>query len=230
MLDSLDHLALEAKDLGAARRFYAETLSLPVVRESDTEVVLAAGDVALVVRRPTDVPRGGLHTHFACRVPAGEYDDWYARLAETFDVTEHQFGTVSSLYLYDPDGNCVELGESADRDGEGIGDVFEVVLEVADLPVAESFYTALGFEPVDRGSDRRRVRLRGPVDLELWEPHLGIADARGGVHVDVGFGSADPAAALAAVEDDAGDVESLDGGYRFRDPDGHAVTVTSVDD
>jgi len=226
MLDSLDHLALEVKDLDVAREFYAETLDMSVSRADDRTVVLSAGEVDLILRRPNGVPRGGLHTHYAFTVPTAEYDDWWDRLSVDHEVQEHQFGTASSLYLYDPDGNCVELGESDAGDvGDGIDGLFEVVLEVTDLDRAETFYRNLGFEPVDRGDRRRRVRLRGPVDLELWEPHLGIADARGGVHVDVGFGSDDPDRALAPIRDLAWDVTELDEGYRVLDPDGHRVTI-----
>jgi len=229
MLDSLSHLALEVKSLDVAAEFYAGDLSLPVVERTDSAVRLRAGETDLVLRRPTTVPRGGLHTHFAFTVPAAEYDDWLAQLRADHEVSQYRFGDVSSLYLYDPDGNCVELGESADAEGDGITGVFEVVLEVADLDRAESFYVDLGFDPIDRGADRERVRLRGPFDLELWEPHLGIADARGGVHVDLGFESAAPEAALSAVGDRATDCEAVAGGHRFRDPDGHVLTVDSTE-
>jgi len=228
MLDSLAHLALEVKSLDAAAEFYAGDLLLPVAERTDSAVRLRAGETELVLRRPSSVPRGGLHTHFAFTVPPAASDDWLARLQTDHEVSQHRFGDVSSLYLYDPDGNCVELGESDDgAAGDGITGVFEVVLEVADLGRAESFYTDLGFDPIDRGDGRQRVRLRGPFDLELWEPQLGIADARGGVHVDLGFESADPDAALAAVRDRATDREAVAGGHRFRDPDGHVLTVRS---
>jgi len=131
-------------------------------------------------------PAGGLHTHFAFSIPAAEYDDWWDRLDDNYDLKEARFGPSRSLYLYDPDGNCVELGQQ-DVTGPGIDGIFEVVLEVADLERAQAFYEDLGFETVDEGDDRKRVRLHGPMALELWEPHLGIADARGGVHVDLGF-------------------------------------------
>jgi hypothetical protein len=61
------------------------------------------------------------------------------------------------------------------------------------------------------------------MDLELWEPQLGIADARGGVHVDAGFATSDPAAAAEAVAPGA-PVEAVDGGVRVRDADGHVLT------
>lgn len=225
MLETLRWLALEVKYLPPAREFYAGTLDLPVLADRADELRVAAGDHELRLRRPTEVPRGGLHTHFAMATPDERYADWWDRLSATFDLEEHRFGDARSLYCYDPDGNCVEIGQRGGGDDPIIG-IFEVVLEVEDLPAAEAFYGDLGFETVDRGDARERVRMTGPVDLELWEPHLGLADARGGVHVDLGFGAADPEATLAAVEDRVCDRRRVDGGVRVRDPDGHWLTVT----
>jgi catechol 2,3-dioxygenase-like lactoylglutathione lyase family enzyme len=223
MLTDLAWLALEVKDLDRAREFYADDLYMTVTEADDREVVLDAGGPGtdLVLRRPSSVPRGGLHTHYAMSVPAGEYDRWYDGLSASFEVDEHDFGGMTSLYCYDPDGNCVELA-GRDVEGPGIDGVFEVVLEVAAIDRAHGFYRDLGFEMVDREPDR--MRLSGPMDVELWEPRRGIADARGGVHVDLGFGSVDPGRALSAVEDRVRSVERLEEGIRIRDPDGHAIT------
>ncbi|WP_049903064.1 VOC family protein [Halococcus agarilyticus] len=224
MIATLDWLALEVKYLDRASTFYRDHLDLETVGEGSDEVALAVGDTDLVLRRPTTLPRGGLHTHYALSIPATEYDAWYDRLAETFDLDEHTFGSARSLYFYDTEGNCVELGES-EAAGTGVLGVFEVVLEVADLDRAEAFYTALGMDVMDRGSERRRVRLdAGPFALELWEPQLGIADARGGVHVDCGFGVENPEAALERVEDRVSTTERIEEGIRVRDPDGHYLT------
>jgi len=224
MLSGLRWLALEVKYLDRARAFYTDHLGLAVAEETDEEVRLDAGAHELVLRRPSSVPRGGLHTHYAFAIPGEEYDDRWAALEEAgFDLTEYSFGTARSLYLDDPDDHCVELGERGE--GNGITRIFEIVLEVADLDRAERFYTDLGFDPVDHGANRERIRLAGPVDLELWEPHLGLADARGGVHVDVGFSADDPAEAVDRVGDRARSVETLDDGVRVLDPDGHYLTI-----
>lgn len=231
MLTSLRWLALETKSLDRAREFYEGALGLAAVGESDGEVVYAAGEHRLRVRRPSGVPRGGVHTHYAFSTPRDRYEAWWDRLSAEFDLVEHSFGQATSLYLYDPDGNCVEIGGIDEAGGAATGraddritGIFEVVLEVADLARAESFYRDLGFEPIDRGEERRRVRLRGPVDLELWEPQLGIADARGGLHVDLGFdGDAD--AAVETVGDRACEVVDLADGVRLADRDGHWLTI-----
>ncbi|MFB6141976.1 MAG: VOC family protein [Halorientalis sp.] len=224
MLGGPAWLALEVKYLDRARSFYETYLDLEAVRETETEVALAAGETDLVLRRPSTVPRGGLHTHYALATPADEYQGWYDRLSTSFDLVEHEFGDASSLYFYDTEGNCVEIGQR-DVAGEGIAGLFEIVLEVEDLDRAESFYRALGLEVTGRGENRQRIRLTsGDVDVELWEPQLGLADARGGVHVDAGFTVADPRGLADEVADEALGVTDLDEGVRVRDPDGHYLT------
>lgn len=240
MLSGLRWLALEAKYLDRAREFYETYLELPVVRETDDDVVFAAGETRLMLRKPGTVPRGGVHTHYAFATPRGQYEAWYDRLADALPpearssrsrrnadgehgLTEFDFGEAKSLYFYDPDGNCVEIGSRGGGDAD-ITSVFEIVLEVESLGRAKAFYESLGFETVDHGGERPRVRLGGPVDIELWEPQLGIADARGGLHVDVGFSADDPEAAADAVADRACSVEELSAGVRVRDPDGHYLT------
>jgi catechol-2,3-dioxygenase len=227
MLSGPRWLALEVKSLDRATSFYDAFLDLDVLEETDTEAVLDAGGVELRLRTPSTVPRGGLHTHYALAIPHAAYDDWYDRLDERFDLEEATFGDARSLYFYDVDGNCVELGQRDVSHPEGgVAGLFEVVFEVENLDLAADFYARLGFEIVDRGTERRRVRLTtGDLDLELWEPQLGIADGRGGVHVDLGVAADDPAAAADAVAAEALGVTETESGVRIRDPDGHYVTV-----
>ena len=224
MLSSLSWLALEVKYLDPAVEFYRTHLDLPVRERTETEARLGAGDTDLVLRVPSGVPRGGLHTHYAFSIPASEYDDWFDRLSGSFDLHEERFGPVRSLYFYDTEGNCVELMGSDDS-GTGVTGLVEVVLEVEDLDSAVAFYEALGMETVDVGENRKRVRLgAGAFDFELWEPHLGLADARGGVHVDLGFGVGSVDEAVSAVEREVLSVDRREGWARVRDPDGHYLT------
>jgi catechol-2,3-dioxygenase len=226
MLSGLAWLALEVKYLDPAVEFYRSHLDLPVRARSRHEVRLRAGGTDLVLRAPAGVPRGGLHTHYAFSIPGTAYDAWWNRLSADFDLHEERFGPVRSLYFYDIEGNCVELMGSDDAGAEdGVTGVVEVVLEVADLDRAVAFYESLGMDVVDRGANRKRVRLTaGPFDLELWEPHLGLADARGGVHVDLGLDVDSPEMALSAVEGAVLEVERVDDAVRVRDPDGHYLT------
>jgi len=226
MLSGPEWLTLEVKYLDRAQSFYEAFLDLDVREQTDTEARLAVGETDLVLRTPSSVPRGGLHTHYAMTVPTTEYDEWYNQLDERFDLIEHQFGSARSLYFYDTEGNCVELGERDGSDGSGVSGMFEVVFEVEDIPRALGFYRTLGFEVVDRGEKRKRVRLScGAFDIELWEPHLGLADARGGVHVDLGVRVDDADGLADSVAEDALAVTSIDGGQRLRDPDGHYISL-----
>lgn len=240
MLSGPAWLALEVEDLAAVRPFYERTLGLPVSEEDPErgEVAFAAGSTDVVLREPGPVPRGGLHVHFAFSIPPSSYDDWWDHLSADHDLSEHHFGDVSSLYTDDPEGNCVELGQNdrlaadpPDRSGPAgvaghIGGVFEVVLEVEDLSRAEHFYTTLGFEVVDRGEERDRVRMTvGDLDVELWEPQLGIADARGGVHVDLGLQASEPNTLATRLTNQASAVTDPGRGRRVRDQDGHWITL-----
>jgi catechol-2,3-dioxygenase len=244
MLSGPAWLALEVKDLAAVRPFYEEVLGLQVTDEGPDggEVAYAAGPTDIVLREPGPVPRGGLHVHYAFSIPPASYDDWWAHLSTDHDLYEHRFGDVTSLYTYDPVGNCVELGqddsladESAVGVGPGdvdgsIGGVFEVVLEVEDLYRAEHFYRTLGFEVVDRGDERARVRMHvDGLAIELWEPQLGIADARGGVHVDLGLAAAEPNTLTSRVTSQASAVTDPGRGSRIRDQDGHWITIVPQD-
>ena len=243
MLTGLHRLGLEVKDIDATRAFYEDRLGfVPVERpdgaDSESGVAYAVGAgmeaTTLRFRRPTEVPRGGVHTHYAFSTTPQAYARWWQRLSE-LDPVEFSFGAVDSLYVYDPAGHCVEIG-GFDSEGGGsrsdiaddtippLSGLFEVVLEVTDLPTAEDRYRRLGFEVVDRGQRRRRVRLSGPVDIELWEPQLGIADARGGLHVDLAFAAPDPDAAVEAGGPWPGDVLSIPDGRRVVDDDGHVLT------
>ncbi|WP_276272114.1 VOC family protein [Haloarcula litorea] len=225
MLSTPEWLTLEVKYTDRMTAFYDAFLELDVQRETADAAVLTAGETELRLQSPGPVPRGGLHTHYALTVPEREYDDWYDRLDERFDLVEETFGDARSLYFYDPEGNCVELGERRSS-GSGVTGLFELVLEVEQLDAAVEFYRSLGFELVDDGRDEGRVRLTtGELDLELWAPRLGIADARGGVHVDFGVAADDPRSIADGVADEARAVTSVDEGVRVRDPDGHYLTL-----
>jgi catechol-2,3-dioxygenase len=229
MLTALDALALEVRYLDRAEQFYETHLGLDGERRGN-EVAFEVGETALLLREPSTVPRGGVHVHYAFATTPGHYEDWFDSLGDSFDLVEHEFGNARSLYLDDPDGHCVEIGTGGEEGQDGqdgdepLTGIFEVVLEVESLDRAVDFYTDLGFDVVDRGSDRERVRLDGPVALELWEPQLGIADAQGAVHADLTFGTADAREAAGAVESRACAVETFPQGVRIRDPDGHYLT------
>lgn len=227
----LDWLCLAAADPTALVAYYREVLGLrttdaPSIAGPPVAAALSVPPGALGIRPLTVLPSGGVHTHFAISVTPARYDELADRLGERTTVTERRFGGRRSLYHHDPAGHCVEFGERDGFDGP-VGPLFEVVLEVADLSRALERYRAIGFEVVDRGHDRPRRRLAGPFDLELWEPHLGIADARGGTHVDLGVRVDDPTEAAARLAGDHGAPRRRDGRLFVRDPDGHTWWLAS---
>ncbi|MDZ7731062.1 MAG: fosmidomycin resistance protein [Natrialbaceae archaeon] len=228
MLEGLAWLALEVKSIERARAFYEGELELTPSRVESTEVRYQVGKSELRLRRPTAVPRGGVHTHYALSVPPAEYDVWWDRLDESHDLEEAIFGDARSLYCYDPDGHCVEIGQQP-VEGPGIDGIFEVALEVASIERALEFYRRLGFtytNSIDDKSDR--IRMSGPIALELWEPRLGIADARAGNHVAMGF-TYDQAGAVPEPESETPEqIIERDRNIRVvRDPDGHFLALSS---
>ena len=118
----LHEMVLEVADLGAAERFYRETIGLPVITRWTDErkaVWLDLGDGAALGLWPVATGgaaaihngRGGSHVHFALRIPQGSLEVFRSRLeGQGYDVEQFGFDDGNrSLYLDDPDGNVVEL-------------------------------------------------------------------------------------------------------------------------
>lgn len=228
MLGRARWLALEVEDIVATGEFYEDDLGLSLESAGDDQRVYRAGETAIALRSVGALPRGGAHVHFAFSVPPAEYDEFYDRLAADRELEERTFGDARSLYCFDPAGHCIELGERGE--GTGITGVFEIVLEVSDLDAATERYRALGLSMVDRGEDRRRVRLTtGELDLELWEPQYGIAGARGGVHVDFALACEDPEAVADRLDPNQWQKAVTEHGrVQLRDWDGHRVRLVSA--
>lgn len=67
-----------------------------------------------------------------------------------------------------------------------VNGVSELVLEVVDLAAAETFYAEVfGFPVVERWEEGGRIWLMAgsQTRIGLWQPQLGIANGRGGLHV-----------------------------------------------
>jgi len=119
----LHELVLEVADLAASTKFYEEIIGLSVVTrwEGDRPAVwFDMGDTTALGLWTVEAggakaianARGGIHVHFALRIPVGSIDAVQARLeglGETIvDRVTFDDGN-RSLYVGDPDGNCVEL-------------------------------------------------------------------------------------------------------------------------
>lgn len=118
----MHEMVLEVRDLAASVRFYEDIIGLQVITRWEEErkaVWFDMGDtVALGLWLPETGGanaiangRGGSHVHFALRIPRGSIDAVQARLGELgFPPERFDFDDGNrSLYVDDPDGNCVEL-------------------------------------------------------------------------------------------------------------------------
>ena len=119
--------------------------------------------------------------------------------------------------------------------------VSELVLEVVDLGAAERFYVSvLGLPVVERWTGREVVWVMAGdrTRIGLWKPQVGLARARGGVHVHFAMHVPDEAydAAVARLRDTGEPVEE----HRFSkyqesraayvtDPDGNVVELWTWD-
>ncbi len=120
----LYEMVLEVADLDASTRFYGDVLGLTVVQrwgEERPAIWFDMGDsAALGLWTPKAAigaladGRGGAHVHFALRIPLGTIDSWQVRLEGLgYDVLRVEFDSGNrSIYVDDPDGNCVELMEA----------------------------------------------------------------------------------------------------------------------
>jgi catechol 2,3-dioxygenase-like lactoylglutathione lyase family enzyme len=119
--------------------------------------------------------------------------------------------------------------------------VNELVLEVVDLAAAERFYAeALGLPVVERWPDRGAfwVMAGDRTRIGLWQPQLGLADGRGGVHVHYAMHLAekdfDTAVERLRAHGYNPELVSFEDDARGRaayvtDPDGHVVELWTWD-
>ena len=113
----VNELVLEVVDLGAAERFYAQVLGLPVVeRWQDREAVwvMAGERTRIGLWRPqvgTARGRRGVHVHYAMHLGEEHFDAAVERLREHGYEPELFDGYDGSraAYVSDPDGHVVEL-------------------------------------------------------------------------------------------------------------------------
>jgi catechol 2,3-dioxygenase-like lactoylglutathione lyase family enzyme len=114
-------MVLEVADLAMSTRFYEEVIGLRIVQRWGADrpaVWFDMGDTAALGLWSKEAAigaiangRGGAHVHFALRIPHGTVDIVQARLEGLgYDILRIEFEDGNcSLYLDDPDGNCLEL-------------------------------------------------------------------------------------------------------------------------
>ncbi len=122
----VSELVIEAKDLAASERFYAQALGLPVVLRWEGEAWTGREAVWVQSGEQTRIglwkpavgisgARPGAHVHFALTVAEEDYDAMVAQIrAHGEHVEEVYFGDdprapgMRSAYIEDPDGHRVE--------------------------------------------------------------------------------------------------------------------------
>jgi SAM-dependent methyltransferase/catechol 2,3-dioxygenase-like lactoylglutathione lyase family enzyme len=118
----VSELVLEVQDLRAAERFYSGVLGLPVVEhwpDREATWLMAGARTRIGLWCPqvggASRGRGGAHVHFALHLAERDFDAAVARLTSAGlepEVTQrdtHRRTANRSVYVFDPDGNCVEL-------------------------------------------------------------------------------------------------------------------------
>ena len=125
--------------------------------------------------------------------------------------------------------------------GVPVTGVNELVLEVVDLDAAARFYAEiLGFPVIARSEERGRVWLMAGerTRIGLWQPQLGIAKGRGGVHVhyamhvpDEQFGAAVERLRVRGYDPEVVSFEDEGHGRAayVSDPDGNVVELWTWD-
>ena len=112
----LRHLALNARDLDAMKRFYVDLLGFEVEWEPDADnVYLSSGSDNLALHRSTGrSPVASPLDHFGVIVKTADDVDRWAAFLESRGVTldakpkTHRDG-ARSCYFSDPDGNKVQI-------------------------------------------------------------------------------------------------------------------------
>jgi catechol-2,3-dioxygenase len=119
-IDGIIELALEATDIDAMVGFY-ERLGLEVVGREPGRVWLSAGPAArLGIWSPgakEHRDRGGMHVHFALSVSAAALEATIGALRDSgqdFEGPVARDDGDRSIYLFDPEGNRVELWDVLD--------------------------------------------------------------------------------------------------------------------
>jgi catechol 2,3-dioxygenase-like lactoylglutathione lyase family enzyme len=123
----LRHLALNARDLPAMRRFYVDLLGFEVEWEPDVDnVYLSSGLDNLALHRSAEASRStnGALDHLGLIVRSADDVDRWAAFLESHGVTldarprTHRDG-ARSCYVSDPDGNKIQIIHHPPISGKG---------------------------------------------------------------------------------------------------------------
>jgi len=112
----IDKIELMAADLKALKKFYTETLELPVSEGAEGEVTVQSGQSTIVFRQAKPGWTGAYH--FAFNLPENRFaeaktwiEERVSLIADKNGQTEFNFESwnAHSVYFYDPAGNVLEF-------------------------------------------------------------------------------------------------------------------------
>lgn len=127
-------------DILSMKKFYCETLNMPIISESETHFSVMAGTSKLVFEHDTKVP----YYHLCFRTGSEFFDYMFQRLSDKNLLLPDENGQFSMFwqgkqaYFTDPDGNILELLERPFHWGDvapdsGWYDIGEIGLPVKDI-------------------------------------------------------------------------------------------------
>lgn len=142
-------LTLQTNQIGATRRFYAETLGLSILTDTPTEVAFAVGWSNLTFRYS---PMPVEPYHLAFNIPIGKLEQYQRQYPLTYLETDSATNTVASFsdwkakasYFLDSNHNIVEFIERQDAPyGLSINTPFQGISEIGivtdSVPALTSF-------------------------------------------------------------------------------------------
>lgn len=123
LLKSIDHLQLCVMDLRLSQVFYQQILAMELLQSSPEQVRLALGEQHLVLTafggEPAGIPRaahsqpGSSHVCFMLDTPLAQaqqqLDDMGVQVVAGPQQSLGAKGRTLSLFVYDPDGNVIEI-------------------------------------------------------------------------------------------------------------------------
>ena len=116
-IERLDHIVLNTTDLDKSLRFYIDVLGCELIRvvENPHLCQLRAGDSLIDLRPVTRLMESPNLDHFCLRIKPFEPEvliPFLGRNRVPYGSVEQRNGAQgfgSSVYIEDPDGNCIEL-------------------------------------------------------------------------------------------------------------------------
>jgi catechol 2,3-dioxygenase-like lactoylglutathione lyase family enzyme len=111
-VERVDFLSVPSRDIERARRFYVDTLGLPLERDTPAGIEVTAGQVTLGIWQPEKmgVPFEPAPNHVALRVPDVEHARAELEAAGVeFDGETIDTSVCHMALFKDPDGNALML-------------------------------------------------------------------------------------------------------------------------